>query len=33
MTVIYVFETRYYCRLDPVTQRTVLNPYTPISFE
>lgn len=32
MSVIYIFEVRYFCRLDPVTGQTVLNPYTPISF-
>ena len=30
MSVIYIFDVRYICRLDG--GRTVMNAYTPISF-
>lgn len=30
MTIIYVYETRYICRLVPGGY--VLNPYTPVAF-
>ena len=30
MSITYIFETRYICRLDGDT--TVVNAYTPISF-
>ena len=33
MYVIYMYDVRYICRLDPITGRTVLNPYTPVLFE
>ena len=32
MSVIYIYPTRYICRLDPVSGKYVLNEYTPISF-
>ena len=32
MYAIYIFEVRYFCRLDPVTGQTVLNPYTPVEI-
>jgi len=32
MSIIYIYDVQYICRLDPITGRTVLNPYTPISF-
>lgn len=31
MSVIYIFETRYICRLQ-TDGSSILNPYTPISF-
>lgn len=30
MSIIYIEETRYYCRLDG--DHWILNPYTPVSF-
>ena len=33
MSIIYIFEVRFMCRLDPVTGNTVLNPYTPVEFQ
>jgi hypothetical protein len=32
MTVLYIFDIRYMCSLD-VDGSTILNPYTPISFD
>lgn len=32
MTIIYIFPTRYICRIDPLTGDTVLNAYTPVEF-
>ena len=32
MSIIYIYDVQYICRLDPITGRTVLNAYTPISF-
>ena len=32
MSVIYIYPIRYFCRIDPISGSTVLNPYTPISF-
>lgn len=32
MVIIFAFDTRYICRIDPTTNKSVLNPYTPVEF-
>ena len=32
MLIIFIFDVRYICRIDPETGNSILNPYTPIAF-
>lgn len=33
MRCVFIFPTAYMCRIDKVTGRTVMDPYTPIAFK
>lgn len=33
MLIVYAFPICFMCRIDKVTGRTVMDPYTPIAFK